>query len=217
MQNLRIDFKLLTPINAPTKFMHLDAILAWCAVQQADYDLSAQDNLPLEKHIGAEDWCWKSSCLVFEIPEIRGNIPYVRKYDIWNWGLDYDEVIHKKNLGNINNKSGPYKAFTFCAQTLSVKNISAWCVGNKKAIETLLDSLTHIGKLTRMDLGRIMEKSVVEDKRASELWKMRTMPDYINGYKQTFATLRPPYWQRSMRKMVWQPTDRNIKIKSMGV
>ena len=70
MQPLRITFTLSTPICEPSAPIHLDALLAYCAVQEAQAAGTLTsfeevlDKLPFDREVRDEGWTWKASALV---------------------------------------------------------------------------------------------------------------------------------------------------------
>ncbi len=68
---VRIEFTLRTPMIVPTTGKHLDALLSWAAVQQADFfgetdPVAAQHQTGLARHRVGDDWCFMASLLEYE-------------------------------------------------------------------------------------------------------------------------------------------------------
>jgi len=204
MQPLAIRFSLITEMILPEAPIHLDALLAWAAVDAAGGDLAAQDALPLDRHT-AEDgaWVWKASMLATSPVEIRNNVPMVRSFEPWQSGMDKGEV-YEGGPNVMTTGTGPYKAYIFTRHSGLIKEARAWCVGDLEKVTALLSRLTHIGKLSRLDFGRIESVDVKADEDTNA-WKFRVIPWEADGYDKTHECVRPPYWKRENRVVAWRP------------
>lgn len=207
MQELKVTFDLVTPMRAPSRPIHLDALLAWAAVTRAGGDISAQEDLPLEKHVAQSgDWCWKASQLQFAKPDLREVIYSCRSFDPWHWGQSWGVTFHKgRGKGALAQGTGPYKGYQFTTPAITVPQVWAFCVGEQDKIEDLLTEVTHVGKLSRLDMGRIKKTTVFPIDGQQDFWMTRTMPDEHKGYRKTWGNIRPPYWKRSTKQVVWEP------------
>ncbi|MFE8034031.1 type IV CRISPR-associated protein Csf3 [Thiohalocapsa marina] len=200
----RVTFRLATPMHAPEQPIHLDAILAWAAVDAARGDLNAQDALPLERYVGGDGrWVWKASRVLLKVEHRTGQM-MTRSFEPWHWGEDRCRV-YTKGPRIIKPGTGPLKGYVLSVPTLQVSIAQAWYIGDADAIATLLSRVTHLGKLRRLDFGRITDIQVTEDREALERWTLRSLPDTRPGYRRCLQTLRPPYFDRSLRESAWEP------------
>lgn len=207
MQPLHIVFRLSTPMRAPEAPIHLDALLAWSAVHAGSVpDLTRQDKLPLDIYRAADGaWVWKASQLVFQTGH-RQSLPMTRRLDIDECARDQHVRFDAPRLNVLTPGTGPFKSYAFRSPLVDVNEAHAWCVGDKADIIDLLRRITHVGKLARIDCGRVANVDVLDDPDPSaERWTIRTMPDARPSFNAAIATLRPPYWQREARVSAWEP------------
>lgn len=207
MRPLEIRFRLVTMMRAPELPLHLDALLAWAAVDEAGGDLEAQWSLPLAKfaHQSNEDrWVWQAS-RVIPITINRQTMPTIRTFDPVQWAIDKDQV-YVGGPNKLTPGTGPYKSYQMVAQMLQAPEAVAWCVGNPDRIGALLARVPTIGKLGRLDCGRIGSVAVLDDPHPSrERWRLRTMPVRGDDYYAAQMVLRPPYWRRSDAEGAFEP------------
>lgn len=96
----RVVIDLLTPIVDPERRIHLDSLIAWCAVDSArangtlsDFD-SILDNLPLQRHERAEGWVWCASQLIASARKAMRQRYLSRKF----WERGYAETFGEGRL-----------------------------------------------------------------------------------------------------------------------
>lgn len=207
-QALHVRFTLITPMRAPDAGIHLDALLAWSAVHASMPPVIArQEDLPLEKYTAADGrWVWKASRLIFRATH-RQALTLTRRLDVDEIARDQGHAFEATKLNVLTPGTGPYKSYAFRAPLVQVDTAEAWCVGDRQAVKDALQSITHVGKLSRVDCGRIGSISITEDDEPQrERWRLRTMPESAPGYYATAATLRAPYWKRENRDHAWEPS-----------
>lgn len=205
MGPLCVRFRLVTPMRAPEQPIHLDALLAWAAVDATQGDLSAQNTLPLERYTGADGrWVWKAS-RVFLPVVARGREIMIRSFEPWNWGDDRG-TVYLKGPSALKAGTGPFKGHLIGLSTLQVEEAYAWCVGDRAEVAALLAGVKNLGKLRRLDFGRIGQITVSDDPTALERWQLRAMPDEHPGYRRSLQTVRPPYFDRALREPAWEPS-----------
>jgi CRISPR type IV-associated protein Csf3 len=211
MKPLRIDFELETPIRAPAYPVHFDGVLAWAAVQDGLENgipmEEAQNALPLAQDGEGADAVWKASWIRFA-PGPRDSMVFTRPFRVQDVVLDNGRAYHERRAEKWDAEisSSAFKAYLITVPLRYSKFASAWCVGDKDGIERLLkEHVTHLGKLSRLDLGRIRSFSVNDDQDASRLWAWRTMSRQMDGYARAFETVRAPYWKRENRREAWVP------------
>lgn len=204
MNPVAVRFHLSTPMCAPDHPLHLDSLLAWAAVDRAGGDLAAMDDLPLARHTEADGrWVWCASHVLYQVLW-RNPVPFTRAFEPWQWGEDKD-VAFAKGPNVVTQGTGPYKGYQLMARGLQVAVAVAWAVGDSQGIADLLGRVRNLGKLARLDMGRVGRIEVVPDEQAAELWRVRAMPAELPGYARSVETLRPPYFRRDQREDAWVP------------
>ena len=211
MEALRITFRLATPMVAPTHPIHLDALLAWAAVEKAGGDIAAQEWLPLAIHGDREGgpWCWQASQVIPREVVTRDQLPMTRAFDPWTWADDRDKRF-QGGPKTLKPGTGPYKAHQLRLPLQQALSAVAWAVGDVHHIRDLLDRVESLGKLARIGCGEIAAVTVEPDPLARERWRLRTMPTPTDGYRRTMATVRPPYWRRAGRIEAWSPPAETV-------
>lgn len=222
---LRIEWRLATPWCPPTMGLHLDGLIGFALKEEAEaqgraitsFDELLSD-LPFEKHVTAMGWVWKAS--------------YVRPTEVFGTERRYltaktnaqglaermvDGQILGRALGKIDRVRGLFLNNALWYNTEHVPALVAWCVGDPDRLLSLLDRITHIGKRSRIDHGRIAQRSrtdeseagldftLEEDEAALEKWRLRVMPEHIDGYIPVATRLNPPYWAGESQQMGWRP------------
>lgn len=210
MTPFRVEWRLATPMVSPTFPIHLDALLAWAVVDAAGGDWTCQDDLPLARAGAGDDWVWRASRV---FPEVHWRSRYTRFRPVepWSDGMDYGEVLEPKGGGSRKTGTGPYRAYMLQTDLIHVDRARAWGVGDLDAVRTLLERVTALGALRRLDHGRIHDFEVAEDPAAETLWPLRALPSRRDGYVPTVSRLRPPYFLRAQRQQVFEPTDSVIR------
>lgn len=208
---LRIEFTLANPVKAPSHPIHLDGLLAWAAVQEgidAGVPMEiAQEQLPLARQGADGDAVWMASWIEFS-PGERDSLVITRPFRVQDVVADNGRSFHelRKQKWDSDMRSSPYKAYIMTFPLRHARAARAWCIGEPVEVERLLKThITHLGKLARLDLGRIANISVTEDIEAYEKWRWRSMPWALPGYARAFETIRAPYWKRENRREAWVP------------
>lgn len=194
MVPLRVAWTLRAPMIVPEYLIHLDALLAWAAVDEAGM-LEAQEQLPL----GRVDGVWQASALrLIPLSEIR-SVPMVRRYDEMAFLDAIDQKVTTCDAALLCSSSGRYRAYLMQGKSRWY-DIEAWCVGDKEGVARLLRRIGQIGKLRRNSHGKVHTFLVEEDPRALELWQWRVLPAgfsrKISGvdYQPLRHAVSPPYW-----------------------
>lgn len=204
MEPLRVELTLQTPMIEPAFPIHLDALLAWAAVEEATElsrrdPLTAQEELPLQR-VGE---VWAASALQFTQVATPTTTFTTKRTDV---GLIADSlntgaVTRAANKLSLN--SGPFRQALTFHQTRQPESAVAWCVGERSDIERLLDRISYLGARRRLGHGEIGSRIVSTDKSAHTRWKERIMPEPADGYFPVRAVLSPPYWDRTREKNAW--------------
>jgi len=213
---LRIEWRFATPWCPPPVAMHLDGLLAWAQVEEARArgegitDFSPfLDNLPLAKHETPSGWVWKASMI--ESFDVLGS---ERRYMTRRTALTEFSVrmgsgmIEGRPLAEIDTVRGPYKNDAFWYTIEHAVGARAWCMGDPQRITELLAFVTHLGKRSRLDHGRVIDSIagvVNEDPVAESGWQRRYMPEPVEGHVPAMGRLHPPYWMGEGARQVWRP------------
>lgn len=214
MTPLRIEWSLATPWCPPAGGIHLDGLIAWAMVQEAEaegvafasYEEILAD-LPFAKHETEAGWVWQASFLrpvAVKGSERRYMTAKTPSQDFAERMLD--GRISGKPLSKVDTVRGPYKNDAFWYTIEHVDTLVAYCVGDPERIAPLLGHITHIGKRPRLDHGRVDGDPVlVEDAQAAKLWRNRHMPEPENGHEPAIGRLIPPYWMGEGATTIWRP------------
>lgn len=210
---LRIQWQLATAWCPPPLGFHLDGLIAWAMVKEAEeqgtffenYD-AVLDHLPFDKHQSPAGWVWKASFI--RPTEVLGS---ERRYMTTKTAVAEmaermnDGRIAGKALSSIDTVRGPFKNDAFWYTVEHAPACVAYCIGDPERITTLLDHVSHLGKRARLDHGRVSSFTVDEDPNAHRLWRNRYMPEPENGHQPVMGRLRPPYWMGEGQVQVWRP------------
>lgn len=211
MKPLRITFTLNRPLRHPEYPIHLDALLAWAAVREAERagspdPLAAQEHLPLASHGAGADAVWCASQLIFAPIEPPHTHLLVKRFELDALASGRGKVFSSgRNV--FTPGSGPFKAFMVMHPMVWTRQVVAYAVGDPERIRELLAAVQSIGKLRRLKMGNIVSRDMVEDERAHAAWRYRVMPAPEPGYAALEANTRPPYWDRTARRVAYAPIE----------
>lgn len=210
---LRIQWTLATPWCPPPVSLHLDGLIAWAMVKEAEdqgrffenYD-EILSQLPFAKHESEAGWVWKAS-FIKPLQVLGSERRYMTtKTAVASMAeLMTEGRIAGKPLTSIDTVRGPFKNDAFWYTIEHVDACAAYCVGDPERLAPLLDLVTHLGKRARLDHGRISAFTMDEDASADRLWRNRNMPEPENGHQPIMGRLRPPYWMGEGQTQVWRP------------
>jgi len=204
-QPLRVEFTVRngSPIREPKHIIHLDALLAFVAVQRsmADgaQDYSAQENLPLDilTHPEATHSVWAASGLFYEaqMKELRY---WSRKTNTAAVAEAQGSGILKMRGDKVSTSSGPWKAYSEFEPLLHVRTLTAWCIGDKEAIEDLLGDIHFIGKRRSRGYGEVESIQVISDEKALNNVKCRSLTwQEDERYVPMMCGTKPPYFEHN--------------------
>lgn len=222
---LRIEWRIATPWCPPPMGLHLDGLIGHALVQEAEangrefltYDALLAE-LPFERHEAAAGWCWKASLV--RPSAVHGSERRYMTSKTAGLGLAermVDGGISGRALKSIDTVRGPFKNDAFWYTVEHVPACHAWCVGDPERIASLLDRITHLGKRSRLDHGRIalrdrsdaqeggLDFDIIEDADALVHWQERVMPEPLEGYAPVVSRLQPPYWKGEGVTQAWRP------------
>lgn len=209
MQPLRITLALNRPLVVPDDPIHLDALLAWAAVDQAtqegrDDPLAAQEALPLRREGEGVDAVWCASQLLYTPLDTPQRMLMTKRFELMDFarakGKVYDGGPNKFTPG-----TGPYKSFVLNVPLVWTERVVAYCIGDPEAVAALLARVHSVGKYARMNMGAITQRTVAVDARAETGWRYRTMSTPEADFAPVEATTRPPYWRREQRRLAYRP------------
>lgn len=229
MEALKLTFTFSSPLLIDSEYpMHMDAIIA-SAVCRLSEEMGSEnpwrdaDDLScyLDKTTG-DHWVWKASRLIFTPSsgisfqnQTRKSDPDRYFQDLGNYWTG-KKPSEEKPIGSINPEtfrintgSGQQRGYQWLNASQWMSKAEAWVVGDKEALEDLLKTITHIGKMGRNDYGRI-ESLVVESTLEVDRWKLRLLPiDEVGldgvSYELVNGCLRAPYWKNINRIQVKEP------------
>lgn len=208
---LKITFRLDRPIRCPEYPIHLDALLAWAAVREAEeaghpHPLEAQENLPLAFEEGEGGTIWCASHLMWQPLAPPEQVFLTKRFELENLARRKGKV-YEGGPNLMTQGTGPYKSFVLQVPTVWTTHVVAYALGDPDRITSLLSKVTHLGKMRRIGLGQIATRHVDLDSKAEHFWKLRIMPRAMPGYEPIFAVTRPPYWGTERRQPAWVPMN----------
>lgn len=218
MVPLRIEFALQTPWCPPHQGLHLDGLIAWALVQIAqgqgepvEYQ-AILDALPFERHTTPLGWVWKASLL-------RPTRTLARERRYMTARTAVDDMAERMRSGEIQGRAvtridtqrGLFKNEANWYTVEHVERVVGWCIADPDQIAQALDVITHIGRLSRLDHGRVGPDVVLEeDPLALTRWAERHMPEPGDGLVPVHGRLHPPYWMGEETTHVWRPPSLNV-------
>jgi len=209
---LRVGFSLTTPWCPTQQGLHLDGLIAWAMTQEAEHEKRPYtheeilQDLPFERYVGEFGTVWKASLVL--PTEILGS---ERRYltsktagaDLMQRSLAGQ--IEGRPINQVDTVRGVHKNDALWYTIQDAPRCEAYCVGDPDRIAGLLDYITHLGRRGRLDHGRVEHIELAEDPDALERWKLRNMPEPVEGYATVVARLSPPYWMGEGTTTVWRP------------
>lgn len=191
--------------------MHLDALLAWSAVREAEEaghpsPLDAQESLPLASDAGEGGAVWCASQLMWQPLAPPNQMMVTKRFELEELARRKGKV-YEGGPNQMTPGTGPYKSFMFHVPTVWASQVVAYAIGNLSEVDRLLSRVTHIGKMRRIGLGQIGHYQVDVDQEAERFWKLRIMPRALDGYEPIMAVTRPPYWGSERRQPAWVPMN----------
>ncbi len=200
---LRVEITLRhgSPIREPKHLIHLDALLAYVAVQRSmaegAEDFSAQEDLPLDTITNekATHPVWAASALFYE--------PYMKELRYWSRKTNVEAVAKAQGDGLIKMKgdklstsSGQWKSYSEFEPLIHVKTLTAWCIGDEAVISDWLSDIKFIGKRRSRGYGEVVNIAMTEDGDAYQKVKCRvlTWPE-DERYVPMMCGTKPPYFE----------------------
>lgn len=188
-------------------------------------------DLPLEKAERDGEWCWKASRLKFD-PGVRNIRQWTRRTDTADYSSRYASgqvysgnknppqtilAAQEKALGKLTRAGalkidilrGDFKNHQQFFEVERSPRAVAYCVGDLDEISSLLSLdagfITSLGKRGTRGFGKISRTIISIDDAAVTHWKDRVLPWEEDGFAPLAATVRPPYFDRTLVQQAWIP------------
>jgi len=208
MTPLKITFTLSGWASVPSHPIYLDALLAYQVVQNAINDgvedfINQQAKLPLEKEVQGKDWVWKASALFFDWEGETQRSMLTRTTDHGDIAQEVQNGFVRKAPNGLSVFRGKYKNWLYPHTFRQATEATAWCIGDKDEITSLLSKITHIGSKRRLGMGQVISIDVEEDKEANMMWEHRVLPWKKDGYFEVQSNIHAPYWKKPFRNNSW--------------
>lgn len=218
MQALRIDWQLDRPVACRAHEIHLDSLLAWARVQEADGDWTVRHDLPLAVARHGDDWCFKASVVQLRSLEAARLVHMVRRTDVTQVALDGLGGGLDLRQATINTGSSQLKGYSWYQATQLCSTATAWCVGDLERVIELLGRVLSLGKLARNNLGQVKSFNVVPAPEGeADHWLARALPVSFESapemararelgieFAMAQGRAQPPYWSAE-REIVLEP------------
>lgn len=163
--------------------------------------------LPFERRGEGDKWYW--ACSFNQSKPLKEYVFY------WNKRFDAKEekyIDFQGRRGNINPRSGKYKAYRMPINIMLFDYLEWYAVGDKEVLENLCSGVTHIGKKGSFGLGIVRKWEVIP---WQEDWSevgpdqklMRALydlPEGTAGIPRQYG-MRPPYWRMENKLVVYIP------------
>lgn len=209
---LRVDFDLATPWCPTQQGLHLDGLIAWAMTQEAEHEGRSYthegilQDLPFGQYEGEFGSVWQAS-LVLPVEVLDSERRYLTAKTAGAQLMERSQAgqIEGRKVNTVDTVRGLYKNDALWYTIQHVPRCQAWCLGDPDRIAGLLDYITHLGRRGRLDHGRVEHASLHEDPEALERWKLRYMPEPVEGYAPVIARLKPPYWMGEGTTTAWRP------------
>lgn len=204
MTPVKVTFLMRTPLVVPTTAKHLDALLSWAAVQEADFadhdePISMQHDTGIAKHHVGTAWCFMASCLEYEWLGEADQLHYIKRSKLEDFaGAWCDGLLNKRPY--FDGARGTTKAGSYLQPIRQANRVSAYAVvDDMKRFEQLMNWVTHIGKLAHKDWGAVRSFEIAHDDQALSSWSKRNLPvesPFAIGAPRMMGGLVSPYWKR---------------------
>lgn len=220
MDPFKVTFRFISPVVTDSEYpIHLDALIAWAAVNEAEAagsdDAWAEgDDLSfaLDSAENEHGRVWKTSRLIFTPLTERVQMNMIRKSDPEKTMEDYDagHFKHPRTVNSINTNSGQYRAYQMFIAHQWIEKAEAWGVGDIEVVKILLSRLRNVGKKGSNGFGRIESFDVEPCSEADVQWRLRVLPHGMEGvpgvtYAPGFHCLRAPYWENLKQVEAMEP------------
>lgn len=193
-----------TPMVVPTTGKHLDALLSWASVQEADFfgdldPIAKQHDLGIAKHHVGDQWCFMASQVSYEWKGESSQLHYIKRSRLEDYVAAWDSGLLRKRP-YFDGQRGSTKAGSYLQPLRWAETVTGFAiVEDMQRFEQLLQWVTHIGKLGHKDHGAVRSFTVDQDESATGHWVKRNLPvgsEFAAGLPLTVGGLVSPYWKR---------------------
>ena len=220
LESLRIRAWLRTNIVCD-QFLPLDGILLYqahratlgpqLATIPGEYSCNGVSTLPLAiEHPGRRHWYYRCSWAQWS--------HHIEGQDYWNKRFDsaYANLVNfGKRRGKVIIKQGQYKAYHMPLFYRVALWIEWYCVGDKKEIEKLLSTVTHLGKKASQGWGRVAQWQIEYWPADWSVWRgdgklmrgipLEDIPERAAPVDLIVYGIRPSYWKHSNQMPLVRP------------
>lgn len=201
---VRITFDLLTPVVMPSSPFHIDALVAFFAAREAQFDEKSTDDAVLNLPLGraGNPSVWTASQVLFKAKDTGQTLPIRRMTNIPRMAADRRAGLMETKINSINMGTGHFKAYDARFTVQSCSHAVAWALTtDQDRLTELLSEVNSLGPIRRNGWGRIKKVTVVVDEDAKVLWRMRNLPSNASdlalaNHVLSTGTLNPPYYER---------------------
>lgn len=220
MDFLKVTIRLSTPMVEPGDLFHLDALLGALRVDQARAEFGEGINprdyhhdLPLDKYSAGEgDWVFKASAFTYARELESQNSMQTGRLNITTAAKHRDEGFLLLRAAKPNIAGGPFKTSIYQYPVIWA-TLTAYCVGEQAGIAELLSHCRQVGGRRGVGSGQVAGVSVEVIDENECVWSQRAMPEnsdpqlLAGDYAKVMASLRGPYWDRTLHQPVLAPTE----------
>ena len=210
MRPFRVTMRLATPVVLPELPTHLDGLLSWARVQEADDageldPISFQHDLPLERYGEGDEWCFKASWIDLHLLSDRRHLHYIRKSDVGEFHDAWEAGLFGKRKPHFDAARGATKAYSLVVYEGVADTAIAEGIGDIDRVRDLLSRVGNFGKLRHRGRGRVESCTVEEIQQAT--WTRRHLPVTYAGpesatYAKALMNMRAPYWERAASEVL---------------
>lgn len=220
---LRITAHMTAPIVA-TEPIHLDSILVATAVRRCGYlapdsryhevGFEPSDDecprLPLAREEHNSRWWYRCSAWwpAVQTECVRQAQPFGKK-----WAHDHEDLLDTSKARTVTLTNAKFKEAWIPLQTIMVRTVEWYAVGNRKRVHDIARRISHIGRKGSQGYGLVsrVETTALRDEDPEEWALDAVRPDGgparnvpvswarergINVRSETVAPLVHPYWRR---------------------
>jgi hypothetical protein len=225
MKNLKVTIRLDRGVASILSNNPLDGLLAHLYFQklkrEGNFNGDFAQDLPfLEKD---EEGFYHISYPEYRVEGIE-NRSLVKTFDIKTFEKRFEREKLKKM--HRNSGSGPWRAHLTTMELSYVREMRFWLRGDRRVIEELLSTLTHIGKKTSNGLGAvsriIIEETGRDESVVSPEGKLRRHVPANSRYAPgagalKYMPLTHPYWDQGREELCRIPeVERSVPLLSPG-
>lgn len=219
MEPLRVRISLKGSMVEPPQAFHLDALLGALRVQLEEDAAGAIDpktvhhDIPVERHTSPSgQWVFKASA--FKLLKLTPTFMWMQtgRADLTQVAEDRASGLLNYRASRANLAGGPFKS-TVSYLELVWAELTAFAIGDKKAIESLLGACHQIGARRATGFGNVANIHVEPVALKDCHWDWRALPEDFNQATShdeplvmASGNLNAPYWDRRTYVTVLLPS-----------